>query len=316
MRQARIIVTFLLALCLVAAFPGCQDRRALTVLPTATRELSLAVGRDCPPGALAALTTFCDDVASISNGTLTAQLQHWNKPLAASPDLAFDLLENMRQVSPEFAAAAADFLFASREHMDSALGAPKVLSQLGATLGASNYQIQNASYCGQLYLLCGESDLRYALRENSADSVRLALRDIINAQTPALPFNQSADPESRAIYYADTDTLSHPIDGQTDFTLIDPGIRYRVGFLMINQDFFASLGERQQAAILEAAAFLKPACDDYYTGLDNALKASFPDSMQSKQRLRSTARSLQESLDFENAPFLGPFSQVIDNYDI
>lgn len=260
--------------------------------------LAVAVAKDCPETALRVLEDFCDDVERLSGNRLGVQLQHWEDPMASGAQVVFAAADTLAQTLPAFAALQADFTFSTFSQMNDALNASPVLELLSAPLrDRYSYEVQSTFYCGRQYLLGVRNDLTAAVRSDDSDAMRWAVRDVQEGVIALSALTVGASFPKDTLYYADTETLTDLMPAQTEgLVLCDLGYRYSTAMLCLREGLQKELDQRDYAALLEAAAIARPACEAAYRQLDEEIAETLPDRVGPSNRLRRQVREEQAGL--------------------
>lgn len=316
MRGWRKAISGLLAVLIAAGTGGCADRLADPPDEAGQPvEIAVAIEKSSPAPVAEALQTFCDNLYQFSGKTLHASLQHWEDVTQSQAEILFLPSERFFQLDPEMNVLRTDFLFSSYAHFEAAMNAPALLELLNRSFSQkTSYAIHSVSYGGKRLLVSGAGDFVEALRSDTANIIRDAISDIaVNASIRIEPADFSRPPEEDALYYVDTPQLGGLTEEETEgYIIINLDYLYHFNLLCISDRLEDRLTRMQLAAIYEAAAIAKPACDQTYQALDTQGSRRFTSAILPSQKLQRAIREMQSA--YPHPALASPIYQQIREY--
>lgn len=260
-------------------------------------EIAVAIEKNCPQPVADALQAFCDDIYRLSGKTLRASLQYWEDVTHSQADILFLPSGRFFQLEPEMAVLRTDFLFTSYAHFDAAMNAPAILEQLNASFSQTGYSIYLTAYGGKRSLISGDGAFVDTLRSDKTEALQEVVEDIASGRFMKI---EAADfshpPKEGTLYYADTLQLSTLNEAAADsYIIINLNYLYHFYLLCLQNQMENRLSARQLAAVYEAAAVLKPACDKVWQALDTQGGRRFTSAILPSQKLQRVIREMQSS---------------------
>lgn len=291
-----------LALLLLAALAvlscGCASRLAEPEKAQEPDTLTLALEKSCPRPVADALQAFCDHVYQLSDKTLYASLQYWEDVSEVQADILFLPDARLLPLAPELSILRTDFLFDSYKHFEQSMNAPAILQTLSEPLEARGYSAYLCTYGGKRSLLCTDGRFIEALRSDDSTVIRGMVEELRAGEIAVQPADFSRPPQDEVLYYADTVELGELSEQiAEDYILVNLNYLYHFNLLCLREGLRQRLNARQWAAVQEAAAILKPACDEAFQALDAQGSRRFASAIIPSQKLRRVVTEMQAKSD-------------------
>lgn len=287
-------LALLLAAVLATLSCACGSRLAGPEKEKEPDALTVALEKDCPRPVADALQAFCDDIYQLSGKSLYASLQYWEDVSGVQADILFLPDARLLPLSPELSILRTDFLFESYSHFDQAMNAPAILQALGGPLAARGYSPYLCTYGGKRSLLCTDGSFVEALRSDESSTIREMVEDLKAGAIAMQPADFSLPPQDEVLYYADTVALSGLSEqAAEDYIIVNLNYLYHFNLLCLQEGLQERLSAHQWAAVQEAAAILKPACDTAFQALDTQGSRRFASAMIPSQKLRRVVTEMQ-----------------------
>lgn len=303
-----------------AAFLCVTASSCERVLPLREGSMSilLALERDCPSVVVEVFEEMCDDVLTLSDGTLQLGLQFCDDAIASRQALAFVQMEDLAGESQMYEVPSLPFMFSSTSQARLVMNASDVHEVLSEALREQDvpYQVQSVLFCGRTFLLTGDEEIAEALKEED-DAYELIPSLLGEGEVPLRPADFTHAPENGVFYTARTDELFTVPNGVPNaYLLIDTTYRAHFGMLLEREGLYEQLGPARYAALVEAAAAAVPACADAYEQMADQILAAAQRTSRPTSRLRRITHGQVIDPEYGEDTAAAKFYRVIADYTL